>query len=615
MDQTWIVQELNRELETPISMETLSQWDLKFDPQKEALLTAEEGKVSIRYPSLPHLCRLLGIASERREPVIKETAHFEELSFMVDCSRNAVPRVETVKKLIRRMVLMGYHALMLYTEDTYELENQPYFGYMRGRYSRKELREIDDYAAGFGIEVIPCIQTLAHLNALFHWKEYREIRDTRDILLCDEEKTYDLIRQMLSTCAECFRSRKIHVGMDEAEMLGRGKFLSHNGYEERNSIFLRHLNRVTEICREFDLEPMIWSDMFIKDLRQCPQEEQAAKTAEIRNRIPGTVTLVHWDYYARTKEKYDRSIIQHLQLSGRLCFAGGSWKWSGFAPLLDHSLLAGRLALESCLEHRVNRVMLTAWGDDGAECSLWTALPLMQMYAEVCYSGRADVSEEQVARRLKANTGVSYTAMMAASQLNYVPHNDSPGRISSGPVKYYLYQDPMMGLFDRHVDPGLCPAHFRRCAALMADAAKNGGESHTFAVLEKLALALERKCDFGIRLKQAYDSGNRALLAELGREAVLISDLVRDFLDALHIQWLTESKPQGFEVLDIRVGGVIQRLLTTAKTIELFLDGTLASIGELEEQKLYFEPPRETDGEYPILENCLWREMVTAAEI
>ena len=36
---------------------------------------------------------------------------------------------------------------MLYTEDTYEVDGQPYFGYMRGRYSKEEMKEIDDFAA------------------------------------------------------------------------------------------------------------------------------------------------------------------------------------------------------------------------------------------------------------------------------------------------------------------------------------------------------------------------------------------------------------------------------------------------------------------------------------
>ena len=68
---------------------------------------------------------------------------------------------------------IGYNTLMLYTEDTYEVSGEPYFGYMRGRYSREELRGLDAYAKTKNMELIPCIQTLAHLNALNRWPEYK----------------------------------------------------------------------------------------------------------------------------------------------------------------------------------------------------------------------------------------------------------------------------------------------------------------------------------------------------------------------------------------------------------------------------------------------------------
>ena len=37
---------------------------------------------------------------------------------------------------------MGLNSMMLYTEDTYTVDNYPYFGYLRGRYSKEELKEI-----------------------------------------------------------------------------------------------------------------------------------------------------------------------------------------------------------------------------------------------------------------------------------------------------------------------------------------------------------------------------------------------------------------------------------------------------------------------------------------
>ena len=105
------------------------------------------------------------------------------LGTMIDCSRNAVASVESVKKWIDLTSSIGYNTLMLYTEDTYEVSGEPYFGYMRGRYSREELRGLDAYAKNKNMELIPCIQTLAHLNALNRWPEYKEHFDVDDILL------------------------------------------------------------------------------------------------------------------------------------------------------------------------------------------------------------------------------------------------------------------------------------------------------------------------------------------------------------------------------------------------------------------------------------------------
>ena len=68
------------------------------------------------------------------------------------------------KKLIDALQKMGYNTLELYTEDTFEVEGEPYFGYLRGRYSSEEIKEIDKYARAHGIELIPCIQTLAHFS-------------------------------------------------------------------------------------------------------------------------------------------------------------------------------------------------------------------------------------------------------------------------------------------------------------------------------------------------------------------------------------------------------------------------------------------------------------------
>ena len=84
--------------------------------------------------------------------------HFDSLGVMIDCSRNAVPNIQALKRFFDIIAKMGYNTVFLYTEATYEVENEPYFGYKRGKYSMEELQEqLQYYKAGetvpFTIEV------------------------------------------------------------------------------------------------------------------------------------------------------------------------------------------------------------------------------------------------------------------------------------------------------------------------------------------------------------------------------------------------------------------------------------------------------------------------------
>ena len=175
---------------------------------------------------------------------------FKTFGTMLDCSRNAVMTAESVKRWIDLTAKLGCNTLHLYMEDTYEVDGQPYFGHLRGRYSKAELKQIDAYAAAHGMQVILCIQTLAHVNALFHWPVYREIRDAADILLTGDERTYALVDGMFRTLRECLRTNIVNIGMDEADLLGLGQYLTLHGYRDRFSILMEHLRKVSEMAKK-----------------------------------------------------------------------------------------------------------------------------------------------------------------------------------------------------------------------------------------------------------------------------------------------------------------------------------------------------------------------------
>lgn len=276
--------------------------------------------------------------------------HFKHFAAMIDCSRNAVMTVDAIKRWIDLTADLGYNALHLYMEDTYEIENEPYFGHLRGKYSQQELWEIDAYADANGMAVIPCIQTLAHVNALFHWPVYQEIQDVDDILLADEARTYDLVDRMFATLHNSLRSRTVNIGMDEAGLLGLGRYLTLHGYQDRYSILMNHLRKVSEIAKKYGFKLLMWGDMFF---RLATGGEYYADYVEIppkiKELVPDNVQLVYWDYYSTTISGYEEKIQQHNAIKENIWFAGGLWSWSGYAPHNTFSINAMRCAMFSPL--------------------------------------------------------------------------------------------------------------------------------------------------------------------------------------------------------------------------------------------------------------------------
>ena len=346
-----------------------------------SIYRTNDGEVTITYRKKNQWFRALTFLPRFLEDglEINEIEKYELLSYMADNSRNAVLNIPTAKRMIRYLAGMGYDSMMLYTEDTYEIPEYPYFGHMRGRFSESELKELDDYADSYGLELIPCIQTLAHLTTALRWPDFKGYKDSADILLVGDDRTYRFIRAALEQCKKCFRSRQINIGMDEAHMIGCGEYLKKNGYHKPSDIMLEHLNQVVDICHEFGFHPMIWSDMFF---RMAYNGEYYIKEGwlpeDVVKKVPEGLELTYWDYYTMDGEMFAHMLDCHNQFKNPISFAGGAWKWNGFGAHNAFSLKSTKMQLDLCEERGMKRIIVTGWGDNGGEASQFSA------FASVC---------------------------------------------------------------------------------------------------------------------------------------------------------------------------------------------------------------------------------------
>ncbi|MEG2429637.1 MAG: hypothetical protein RSA99_04565, partial [Oscillospiraceae bacterium] len=351
---------------------------------------------------------------------------------------------------------------------------------------------------------------------------------------------------------------------------------------------------------KYNFKAMMWSDMFFRFIFGDYYSEGEIDP-ELIKLVPTDVMLVYWDYYSTDEDKYDRLIKQHQKFKNEIGFAGGAWKWSGIVPAINHSHNVSKMALNAAKKNGVSTVFTTAWGDNGAEASIYTILPTLVLHGEVSYSN--ENVDQKVSSKLCALTGFSLSDFFMLCQPNKTPENNLKPHFN--PCKYLFFQDVLMGLFDYHVRDNF-PKFFADChKKLDILAQKNSNVSYVFDTISKLCNVLELKCDIGVRLKKAYEQKNNDELNRLANEVIPeILARIEIYYSAFKKQWYNESKTGGFDIQDIRFGGLIRRIKTAQETVNNYISKKVDYIEELEQPRLPFDCRKidENDNRLQLLE-------------
>ena len=565
--------------------------------RSELFFDKENKRFNIFYKSNNELFRLL-LETEHYDFnnnfEIKINSSFKDLSIMVDVARNYPLKVETFKKLIRYMALLGYSTLKIYLEDLLEVNNEPYFGYLRGRYSKEEIKEIVNYADLFKIEVMPYIQTLAHLNQIKRWCVYRDHFDIDDILLVDDERTYTLIDNMLETISESFTSKRINIGMDEAYLLGRGKYLDNNGYEKRVNIFKKHLSKVLTLTSKYNLDVEMWGDMFFNNSSYAYDNLSVEDLNKVNN-----LKLVYWDYEYKDVKEFQSLIKLHKKVSDKVSTAGGSWKWLGLAPNNKYAIAANINFMKASLKENIEEYTLTCWGDNGSSASIFSILPTLFAVANFSfYQGN-----KKIDYLFKDIFKISFKDFLYVDKVNNVTIND-PLNAKNNISRIYLYNDLLLGTYNSLIDKDQIST-YKVIKKKLNKLSKNNSFNYIFKTLFEFCRVLILKVDIMDELRVAYQDNNKEKLNEILIKLNKLKNTFDKFYFALYEQYHLEAKGNGFDVIDIRLGGVLQRIKTTIRKINDYLKyGT--KIDELEEIMLdfygnvysYFHPNDIVDNSY-----------------
>ena len=301
---------------------------------------------------------------------IEDWPAFPHRGIMLDISRDKVPRMETLYRLVDQWAEWKINQLQLYTEHTFAYRNHREVWEHASPLTGEEVLELDAYCRERFIELVPNQNSFGHLTRWLVHPRYRHLAEAPDgcetawgwqegpFSLCPlEPGSIQLLAEWFEELLPHFSSRLFNVGCDETVDLGRGK--SRAVCEERGvgRVYLDFLRQIHELVQQHGRTMQFWGDIIMHHPELIPE-------------LPGDLVALEWGYeadhpFAADGEKFARAGVPYY-----VC--PGTSSWNTLAGRTDNAV--GNLwnAAENGQAQGALGYLITDWGDNGH----WQPLPI-----------------------------------------------------------------------------------------------------------------------------------------------------------------------------------------------------------------------------------------------
>lgn len=270
--------------------------------------------------------------------------------WMDDISRGPIPNMAFLKRVIATLAEYKFNFFNLYTEHVFKLDKYPDIAPTDGL-TASEVKELEDYAKIFHIELIGNQQCFAHAEETFKIPFYQSMADTKYNWNPGEPKTYDFLRYELETVAKAYQSPFFNINCDETEALGSGRakdYVNNNGGSSQ--VYARHIQWVYDVLKPLGKRVMMWGDI-------------AAKDPVITSQLPKDMLMLIWSYspsdsYADMIEPFERQGFEFM-------VAPGMSMWGSVFPSEETYTKNIANLVRDGYQHGAIGMMNTAWDDSG----------------------------------------------------------------------------------------------------------------------------------------------------------------------------------------------------------------------------------------------------------
>lgn len=269
-----------------------------------------------------------------------------------------IPSQAYLHQWIRQLPAMGINTLLIEYEDKFPFQAHPFLQAAEA-FTPQSLRHFLNAARQVGLQVIPLVQTLSHLeyalghDRLAHLREAPAIHTQLDT---SNPQATALVMSLIDEVLTFHQEDSLfHLGADETWHLGRNERTA--AVREKHGLlgmWAQHTMQFVDHLRTHGKRAIVWDDIFWK---ATPQQ---IKTCGLSR----DVILHCWNYSSGNDEKSLGALgrrVQNYHETGHETIGGPCANWGVLVPRHEHCLKNTHGWARTAHTHGMKGVINTAW--------------------------------------------------------------------------------------------------------------------------------------------------------------------------------------------------------------------------------------------------------------
>lgn len=312
---------------------------------------------------------------------------FEKRGYMLDISRNKVPKMNTLFKIIDLLAQWKINEFQLYTEHTFAYKNHKEVWEGCSPMTPDEIRILDAYCKSKYIDLVPNQNSFGHMENWLRHDKYLPLAECpddcktiwgtrkRNSLDPTNPGSLQLMDELYTELLPNFSSQYLNIGCDETVELGCGKTKEVCKEKGKGVVYLEYLKKLNQLANEKGVKAQFWGDIILNH-------------PDLIDEIPSNMTAMVWGYEANYAFNENLPKFKDAGLDYYVC--PGTSTWRSLIGRNKNAFENLKNAAINGKKYHAKGFLNTNWGDYGHWQPLSVCYPAMLVGAAYSWNAEAD---------------------------------------------------------------------------------------------------------------------------------------------------------------------------------------------------------------------------------